>query len=319
MNFRTEIAIRKMEPLIHFEDELLFIGSCFVENIGKKFQDAGFQTTINPFGTLYNPASIHQALQKLMHPKPFTTDDLFYHQGLWHSFSHHSRFSRISKTETVESINEELTEGANRLKNAKWILVTFGTTSVYREASTGHLVANCHKMPETHFVKQQLSQSEIVSSFVSLLTEWHQTNPALQWIFTVSPIRHWKDGAHENQISKATLLLTIEQLQQTFPFVHYFPAYEIMMDELRDYRFYADDMLHPSPLAIEFIWEKVLQAVIDEQAKPILNEINAIQKALNHRSFRPDSEADQLFQEKTKERIRRLQAIYPFVHFNNER
>lgn len=318
MNFHTEVDIKKIIPSIQFEDELLLIGSCFVENIGKKFKESGFQTCINPFGTLYNPFSIHQALLRLMNPKPYNLDDLFFHQGLWHSFEHHSRFSNASKIQALKTMNDELLKGAHRLNNAKWIFVTFGTTSIYKEINSQHLVANCHKVPEKHFFKQTLTESEIVSSFVSLIETLHHNNPSLQWIFTVSPIRHWKDGAHENQLSKATLLLAIHQLQQTFPFVHYFPAYEIMMDELRDYRFYAEDMLHPSPFAIEFIWEKVLQKVIDEQAIPIIKEICSIQKALAHRSFHPNSTADIQFKQKTQERMRKLQSIYPFVQFENE-
>ncbi|MGC9151535.1 MAG: GSCFA domain-containing protein [Microbacter sp.] len=318
MNFRTEVALTKMANPIRLEDKLLLIGSCFVENIGKKFQEAGFQSTVNPFGTLYNPMSIYHGIRRLMDPQPFAAEQLFLHQGLWHSFSHHSCFSRVSKAETLQAINDELDKGAERFNRAQWIIVTFGTTAAYLDKRSGEVVANCHKMPDTHFVKHQLTQSEIVASFEALISDLHQQNPTMNWIFTVSPIRHWKDGAHQNQLSKATLLLAIDQLQQAFPFVHYFPAYELMMDELRDYRFYGDDMLHPSQAAIEFIWEKVLHVAIDERAKPILKEILSIRKALAHRSFQPSSEIDVQFRQKTLERMRQLQANYPFVHFEDE-
>jgi hypothetical protein len=273
MIFRTKILIQKPTETISYEDQLLLIGSCFVENIGKKFQDGGFQATINPFGTLYNPHSMVQAIERLLNPIPFETTDLFLYEGVWNSFAHHSRFSYPSQEETLRNINENLALGAMRIKSARWLMITFGTAWVYQLADSGAVVANCHKLPEKRFIRHRMSEDEIVQLFAPLIERLHTMNPALQILMTVSPIRHWKDGAHENQLSKASLLLAIERIQQQFSFVHYFPAYELMMDELRDYRFYAEDMIHPNATAIGFIWEKLLLNYLNRDAQKTLKEV----------------------------------------------
>jgi lysophospholipase L1-like esterase len=317
MTFRTEIFIQKPVEMIAYEDQLLLIGSCFVENMGKKFQEAGFQTTINPFGTLYNPYSLAQAIERLLNPIPFQSTDLFSYEGVWHSFTHHSRFSHVSQEETLRNINEELALGAQRLKSARWLMITLGTAWVYRLADARAVVANCHKLPEKRFIRERMSEDAIVQLFTPLIERLHVINPALQLLMTVSPIRHWKDGAHENQLSKSTLLLAIERIQQQCSFVHYFPAYELMMDELRDYRFYAEDMIHPNATAIEFIWEKLTLHYLNREAQQTLKEVEQLNKALQHRSLHPNSEADRKFQHQTAQRIAELQKRYPFLHFNS--
>ncbi len=316
MTFRTEIFIPKQEETIAYEDQLLLVGSCFVENMGKKFQETGFQATINPFGTLYNPHSLAQAIERLLNPIPFQPTDLFLHEGVWHSFAHHSRFSHISQEETLRNINEELALGAERLRSARWLMITLGTAWVYRLADSGVVVANCHKLPEKRFIRERMSEDEIVQLFAPLIERLHVINPALQLLMTVSPIRHWKDGAHENQLSKATLLLAIERIQQQCSLVHYFPAYELLMDELRDYRFYAEDMIHPNATTIEFIWEKLTLHYLNREAQQTLKEVEQLNKALQHRSLHPNSEADRKFQHQTAQRIANLQKRYQFLHFN---
>jgi hypothetical protein len=316
MIFRTEILIQKPKETISYEDQLLLIGSCFVENIGKKFQDGEFQATINPFGTLYNPHSMVQAIERLLNPIPFETTDLFLHEGVWNSFAHHSRFSYPSQEETLRNINENLALGALRMKSARWLMITFGTAWVYQLADSEAVVANCHKLPEKRFIRHRMSEEEIVEVFAPLIERLHTMNPALQILMTVSPIRHWKDGAHENQLSKASLLLAIEQIQQQFSFVHYFPAYELMMDELRDYRYYAEDMIHPNVTAIGFIWEKLILNYLNRDAQKTLKEVEQLNKALQHRSLHPGSEADRKFHNQTAQRIAELQQRYPFLHFN---
>ena len=212
---------------------------------------------MNPFGTLYNPSSIAEAIRMLLQPEQFTGDDLFQHEGIYHSFSHHSRFSSPSETECLANINRRLFSSADTILKAQRMILTFGTAWVYKLKSSGKVVSNCHRLPEKMFDRQLLTVGEIVAEWKSLLLSLWKQNPELKILFTVSPIRHWKDGAHGNQLSKATLLLAIDALQKEFPeHTAYFPAYEIMMDELREYRFYADDMLHPSTTAIEYIWER---------------------------------------------------------------
>jgi len=316
MTFRTEILIHKPTETISYEDQLMLIGSCFVENIGKKFQDGGFQTTINPFGILYNPHSLVQSIERLLNPIPFETTDLFSYEGVWNSFAHHSRFSYPSREETLRNINEQLVSGAMKMQSACWLMITLGTAWVYKLADSGVVVANCHKLPENRFIRHRMSEEEIVEVFTPLIERLHTLNPALQILMTVSPIRHWKDGAHENQLSKASLLLAIEQIQQRFSFVHYFPSYELMMDELRDYRFYAEDMIHPNATAIGFIWEKLLLNYLSRDAQKTLKEVEQLNKALQHRSLHPGSEADQRFHNQTAQRIADLQKRYPFLHFD---
>ncbi|MBB3186344.1 GSCFA domain-containing protein [Microbacter margulisiae] len=316
MKFQTEILIPNAAETISYQDELLLMGSCFVENMGKKFQELNFQVTVNPFGVLYNPASIAGALERLMNPVPFEAADLFHYEEIWHSFAHHSRFSLVSEKETLHAMNDELALGAKRLKKARWLIITFGTAWIYRLADTGMIVANCHKLPEKQFLRSRMSGADIVEQFIPLIRRLKGMNPDLQILMTVSPIRHWKDGAHENQLSKAILLLAIEQLQQQFAFVHYFPAYELMLDELRDYRFYAEDMMHPNAIAIDFIWEKLLLHYIHPDTQRTIREVEQINKALQHRALHPDSEAYSKFRQQLDQKIKTLQKAYPFLRFD---
>ena len=254
MELYTRILLPKARFSFSYEDRVVMMGSCFAENIGRKLEENKFSVDINPFGTLYNPASVAEGLRMLLRPERFTPGDLFQHEGIYHSFTHHSRFSAPSEEECLGHINSRLSESSDFLRKATRLVITLGTAFVYRLKSDGRIVSNCHKLPEKMFDRQRLSTQEIVEDWKPLLLALWEQNPALKILFTVSPIRHWKDGAHENQLSKATLLLATDALQKDYPDrIAYFPAYEILMDELRDYRFYADDMLHPSPLAIDYI------------------------------------------------------------------
>ena len=253
MELYTRILLPKARFSFSYEDLVVMMGSCFAENIGRKLEENKFSVDINPFGTLYNPASVAEGLRMLLRPEYFTPGDLFQHEGIYHSFTHHSRFSAPSEEECLGHINSRLSESSDFLRKATRLVITLGTAFVYRLKSDGRIVSNCHKLPEKMFDRQRLSTQEIVEDWKPLLLALWEQNPALKILFTVSPIRHWKDGAHENQLSKATLLLATDALQKDYPGrIAYFPAYEILMDELRDYRFYADDMLHPSPLAISY-------------------------------------------------------------------
>ena len=273
MILTTTIDIPKGPFGFGYEEPIMLMGSCFAENIGERLSDNQFKTDLNPFGTLYNPASVASALKRLLHPVPFTTTDLFQQDGVYHSFAHHSRFSSTSEADCLEQINNRLNDSATFLTKASRLIITFGTAYVYQLKSSGEVVTNCHKLPEKLFERSMLSVETITEEWQILLQQLWQHNPLLKVLFTVSPIRHWKDGAHGNQLSKATLLLAIDQLQQRFPKqIHYFPAYELMMDELRDYRFYADDMLHPSPLATDYIWERFKESLLTNEALKLLDD-----------------------------------------------
>ena len=319
MDLYTRISIPKAPFAFSYTEQTVLLGSCFAENIGKKLEENKFKTDLNPFGTLYNPSSIAEAIRMLLHPERFTGDDLFRHEGVYHSFSHHSRFSSPSETECLENINGRLFSSAEIIRKARRMIITLGTAWVYRLRSTGKIVSNCHKLPEKMFDRQMLSVDEITAEWKSILLSLWEQNPELKILFTVSPIRHWKDGAHGNQLSKATLLLAVEQLQKDFPEqTAYFPAYEIMMDELRDYRFYADDMLHPSLQAIEYIWERFTETMLSREAQAILKEWKDIQKAINHKPFQPESEAYKHFISQTLLKMERLNEKFPYFDMTNE-
>ena len=319
MDLYTRISIPKAPFAFSYTEQTVLLGSCFAENIGKKLEENKFKTDLNPFGTLYNPSSIAEAIRMLLHPERFTGDDLFRHEGVYHSFSHHSRFSSPSETECLENMNGRLFSSAEIIRKARRIIVTLGTAWVYRLRSTGKIVSNCHKLPEKMFDRRMLSVDEITAEWKSLLLSLWEQNPELKILFTVSPIRHWKDGAHGNQLSKATLLLAVEQLQKEFPEqTAYFPAYEIMMDELRDYRFYADDMLHPSLQAVEYIWERFTETMLSREAQAILKEWKDIQKAINHKPFQPESEAYKHFISQTLLKMERLNEKFPYFDMTNE-
>lgn len=319
MELYTRILLPKARFSFSYEDRVVMMGSCFAENIGRKLEENKFSVDINPFGTLYNPASVAEGLRMLLRPEYFTPGDLFQHEGIYHSFTHHSRFSAPSEEECLGHINSRLSESSDFLRKATRLVITLGTAFVYRLKSDGRIVSNCHKLPEKMFDRQLLTVGEIVAEWKGLLLSLWEQNPELKILFTVSPIRHWKDGAHGNQLSKATLLLAIDALQKEFPeHTAYFPAYEIMMDELREYRFYADDMLHPSTTAIEYIWERFTGSMLSPDSLSILKEWKDIQKAINHKPFQPESEAYKRFISQTLLKMERLNEKFPYFDMTNE-
>ena len=317
MEFYTRISIPKAPFTFSHTEQTVLLGSCFAENIGKKLEENKFRVDLNPFGTLYNPASIAEAIRMLLRPERFTGDDLFRYEGVYHSFSHHGRFSSPSETECLANINRRLFDSAGTIREARRMILTFGTA--YRLRSSGKVVSNCHKLPEKMFERQLLTVGEIVDEWKSLLLSLWEQNPELKLLFTVSPIRHWKDGAHGNQLSKATLLLAIDALQKEFPeHTAYFPAYEIMMDELREYRFYADDMLHPSPAAVGYIWERFTESMLSLDSLSVLQEWKEIRKAINHKPFQPQSKAYKQFISQTLLKMERLNEKFPYFDMTNE-
>ncbi|MDR1980539.1 MAG: GSCFA domain-containing protein [Tannerellaceae bacterium] len=319
MEFRTPVSIPKAPFEFSHTDEITLLGSCFVENIGDKLRENKFKVDINPFGVVYNPASIAASLLRLLRPERFSPADLFRHEGAYHSFAHHSRFSSLSEGEALEGMNRGLAESSDRLAKASRLAITFGTAYVYRLKKNGRVVSNCHKLPEKMFDRELLAVEEIVSEWKSLLLSLWEHFPELKVLFTVSPVRHARDGAHGNQLSKSTLLLAIHQLQSLYPErVAYFAAYELMMDDLRDYRFYAGDMLHPSSLAVDYIWQRFGQAFFSPATQTVLREWQEIRKAIDHRPFQPGSEAYRRFIMQTLLKAEQLTGKFPYFSLSNE-
>ena len=278
MKLQTTIEIAPSDWKIGYEDHILMLGSCFSDEIGAQMAQRGLNVTVNPFGTLYNPLSIAQAINSQF---SILNSQLIEYGGLWHSMMHHGSFSRPTKEATEQAVKDSVEMMQRALDEASVIIVTFGTAWVYE--MNGEIVANCHKLPESSFTRRRLSVDEIVEAWKPIIARF----PDKHWIFTVSPIRHIRDGLHENQLSKATLQMAIEQLSSLEGRpggVCYFPSYEILLDELRDYRFYADDLVHPSSLAVEYIWERFANTFCTPQTR---NEMNIRLKQYKYTQHRP--------------------------------
>ena len=318
--FQTVVKIPRFEWKTGYAQKNIFMGSCFTENVGKQMADLNYNVDINPFGILYNPVSVANGLEFLLNQKQFETCDLIQHDGLWHSFFHHSRFSSPNKKQTLETINEQITTSSQYLKKADFLFITFGTAWVYRYKETGKTVSNCHKIPANKFERIRLTVDEIVSLYKILLDKIRKTNPVLKVVFTISPIRHWKDGAIENQRSKATLALAVDEIVKlNTKQSAYFPSYEIMMDELRDYRFYAEDMIHISDVAVNHIWERFETALISNESQTISREIKKIKTAVNHRPFNKYTKEYLYFLQKQITDIKRVEQSYPIVNLELEK
>lgn len=309
--FFTPVNIPNSPIKINYHHKLMTLGSCFAENIGKKLDNAFFQTSINPFGVLYNPLSVSNSIEKLIGNKPYSESDVFEHQSLWRSFSHSTLFAGETREICLETINHSLLQARCFLQKTDFLLITFGTAWIFEEIKSRSVVANCHKMPAKYFNRRRLTVDEIYESYTLLLSTLHTQYPHLQVIFTVSPIRHFKDGAHENNLSKSILHLAIEKLIENFQFSHYFPAYEIQMDELRDYRFYAADMIHPSETAIDYIWQKFSQTYFEKQTQEMKKELEQLRSDLNHRPFNIQSDEYQLFMQNIEKRKTKLKEKFP--------
>ena len=312
--FRTIIEIEPSKQKISYENQLITIGSCFSENIGQRLKNAYFQVDSNPFGVLFNPVSIKNSLDILLEKKLFTENDIFRNGSLWSSFFHSTLFSSVDQTECLTKINNRIEAAINHLQQADYLLITFGTAWVYLLKETGELVSNCHKLPSNNFIRKRLSIEEIEEAYIVLLEKLHQFNPELHIIFTVSPIRHWNDGAHENNISKSILHLAIEALRKRYDFIDYFPAYEILLDELRDYRFYATDMFHPSDTAIDYIWKRFSETYFADETLLIKTELEQLSAQLNHRSINPDSQEHKAFIQSLEKKKKLLTQKYPFLN-----
>lgn len=319
--FHTTIEIPKFNWETGYLKKNIFMGSCFTENVGNRMAALKYDVDINPFGILYNPISVANGIRILLHEKKINSSDLIQHDGLWHSFFHHGRFSFPDEKETLEAINNQIKISSLFLKKADFLFITFGTAWIYKYKSTGQTVSNCHKIPSKEFERVRLSVDEIVVEYKKLIAEILETNPNLKIVFTVSPVRHWKDGAIENQRSKSTLLLAIDEITNDFgaEICAYFPAYEIVMDELRDYRFYTEDMIHINDVAIKHIWNIFEENFIDGKSVMISKQVQKIIKASNHRPFNKYTKEHLQFLSQYHKQTMELEKKYPFLNFCLER
>lgn len=291
--FRTSIApLKGYTSLIDHTHPVVMLGSCFTDNVGTRLTKQLFNCVVNPFGTLYNPASIAGAMFDLLYERTFTRDELFEHEGRWHSWNHHSRFSHPDPDITLEMMNKEAADACKALESASTLIITFGTAYMWRHNDSNRVVANCHKMPSDNFSRELLTPVQIASLWKKILRELDARFPDLRVIFTVSPIRHLAQGAHNNQLSKSTLLMGVDRIVTEFPGkAIYFPAYEIMMDDLRDYRFYASDMLHPSDVAVDYIYNIFTESFMTDTTRHLAADCEKIFRRISHRPLSNDPTA----------------------------
>ena len=317
MEFRLEYTPGPFDIKINHQQKLLLIGSCFTEQIGAKMALHKFSVLDNPNGILFNPVSIARSVSSYIVNKQYTETDLFYQNECWNSWEHHSRFSHPGKKECLHLINQSQTTAHHFLKAADWLLITLGSAFVY-EGDNNEVVANCHKVPTDKFNKRLLPVEEVIATLQNMMRQLLDFNPGIKIIYTISPVRHLRDGFVENNHSKAILINTVQQLTENDSNTFYFPAYELVIDDLRDYRFYAEDMVHPNYAATNYVWEKFVAAVIDESSQKIMKEINEINAAVNHKPFNPSSALHKKFLQTNFEKVVVLSQKYPYLNFSNE-
>jgi hypothetical protein len=319
MELRTTFNIEPSPIKITYGDKIMFIGSCFASSMGSQLELGRMQVMINPAGSVYNPVSVCNTLDTIISEREFTRDDLYNYDGTWLSFFHYTDFSSEDPLKVLEKINKKSKEALTFLKNANFLFITLGTARVYRHKESGLIVSNCHKIPSANFDSELLTVNEVVELWAKQLDILRKLFPQLKVVFTISPVRHWKDGAHGNQVSKSVLFLAVEELLKHSVSPQYFPAYELVMDDLRDYRFYNDDMLHPSSAAINYIWEAFSGSYMDNSTISIWNEVVKVTKAVNHRINTDSGIKAAKFAERMIKQISDLEARVPSLDLSGER
>jgi hypothetical protein len=319
MELRTTFEIEQSQKKITYNDPVLFIGSCFATEIGKQFEAGRMPVMINPSGTVYNPVSVYNTLDSITSGRKYTTEDLYHNNGTWLSFNHYTNFSSDDPGEVLYKVNTASEKALKFISSAKFLFITFGTARVYRWEKSGRIVSNCHKISSSEFTNELLSTSEIVSLWGSELTKLRSFLPDLKVVFTISPVRHWKDGAHGNQISKSILFLAVEELLNHPSNPGYFPAYELVMDDLRDYRFYDDDMLHTSSAAISYVWQRFADCYLDNKTAELRNEVIKVTQACSHRLTSALERKKREFALSMIERIKIIENKIPAVDLTTEK
>ena len=302
-----------MEQTITYDDRLLFLGSCFADEVGSICRGLGFNALVNPFGVLYNPVSIAQSVERLDGGKPFFREEIIeVGKRQYCTFSHNTAFWESSENELLTEVNANLETASAHFAQSRWVIISLGTSWVFRHKATDFVVSNCHKLPANQFKREFLTVQQSVD-YLSAMVEKH---PEKQFIFTVSPLRHLKDGLHENQLSKAALLLAVNEVCKKYDNAHYFPAYEILLDELRDYRFYKEDMVHPTEQAVQYIWERFAEYAIDPKEQTAMKAAAELKQMLHHRPLFPESEACKKFEQQKEQRAMELQKQFPAVRIS---
>ena len=317
MEFHLEFSPIPFATKIDHSQLLFLAGSCFTEQIGQKLSAHKFRIIDNPNGILFNPVSISKSVLSYIQNKQYSEADLFYHNELWGSWEHHTRFSSVSKDTCLQKINASQSAAHGFLKNADWVLLTLGSAFVY-ELENKQVVANCHKVPTDKFKKRVLAIDEVVTVLENLLLNLKAFNPKLKIIFTISPVRHLRDGFIENNRSKAILINSVHHVVDKYEHAFYFPSYELIIDDLRDYRFYAEDMVHPNYAATNYVWEKFVTICIDPSSQILMKEINTINAARHHKPFNPASQAHQKFLKINLAKIEKLKEQFPYLNFKEE-
>ncbi len=313
-DWKTDLNVKSADRPIHLNDPILTIGSCFSQAIGLHLNDNKFHVTNNPFGTVYSPLSIHHLLTLALRKRAISEEDFLVHQEVHYHYQFHSSFAGLSRQELGEQISRAINKVNHFISTARFVIITYGTAWAYKRKDTAQWVANCHKVPSSYFSKELLSIDDMENSFDEIHSALKAVNPAIQIIVTVSPVRHLKDTIEFNSVSKSTLRLFCHKLSQR-PGVDYFPAYEIMMDDLRDYRFYQEDRIHPTNEAEKYIWQKFVQRYFESETKTFLSEWQEIRKAFAHRSLFPTTTHHQSFLKAT---LTKLQALQHIVNVDNE-
>ncbi len=320
MNFRSEFTPKPFTIKMKHTDKLLLVGSCFTEQIGKKLAAHKFDVLENPNGILFNPMSIAKAVMSYANGKLFTENELFYYNELWASREHHTQFSNIEKNEALKTINESQTTAIDFIKNTDWILLTLGSAFVYEwkdivaNNNYENVAANCHKIPTDKFNRRLTEAEEIKVILQKMETAVRQINPTVKFIYTISPVRHLREGFVENNRSKAALIQAVHSLTNDTN-VFYFPAYELVIDDLRDYRFFAEDLVHPNYAGTNYVWEKFVPAVIDESSQQLMEKINELNAAMNHKAFNPTSAAHKNFLTINLAKVLKIKAMHPYISF----
>lgn len=303
MELYTTVDCKKQGPVISYSSKVMMIGSCFASNMGERMCRLKFDVMVNPYGVLYNPLSISAALLEIVADKVYSDDDLIFFDGRYHSMMHHSSFSGDDSAVVLSNINAALQQAHDCLLQADWLILTFGTSYIY-SLPGGTVVANCHKMPERNFMRDLCPHEAMTREYAGMIDRLLSFNPRLRFIFTVSPIRHLRDGLHNNQVSKANLVIFVNDLLRDYPGrAYYFPAYELMLDELRDYRFYDEDMVHPSKLAVDYIWSKFVSMYMSDDARSTMDACESVARMMEHRPFDASSPAYMKFLDKLENTI----------------
>lgn len=317
--FRTEVPAPEFPFSIDHSGSVVMIGSCFTEYVGERLDQRKIPVSVNPFGILFNPFSIVNALERMLNDRPYAEEELVKTGDHWASLDHHGRFNASSKEEVLEAINTALKQGATALKNASVIFITLGSAWVYEHRKRNKIVGNCHRIPNKEFDKRLLSQQETHLILRHIPEMLRSKKIDAQVVFTVSPVRHWKDGAIENQRSKSQLISAVHAVVDEFSSAHYFPSYEYMMDDLRDYRFYGTDMIHPTPQAIDYIWQRFEWSFFSDETRIICQELKALMQAVQHRPTDPESNSFQRFLKKQLGIIAVVEKKYDTLDLSGER